>query len=159
MQVVKCSLLYAVGAEQEACRLSALVMLSGSYKSSEGAQEDANYVQAMVHRLEGDWVEEGKTPESRPGWESALEAFGRIPKHLLFPKVLEEARRCAGRNSLLVAHLKEHEENGGWDAKAFVEFCKEAHATKQEDALMFCGRIMNAEWQLLLDHVLAKVTI
>lgn len=43
--------------------------------------------------------------------------------------------------------------------REFVLLCQEAAEAKDAEALEFCGRLMNAEWRLLLDHVLAKAQI
>ena len=51
-------------------------------------------------------------------------------------------------------HVRQHGKE--WRPRLFLELCQDAQGIDREGA-QFCRAVMNLEWRLLLDHVLAKV--
>ena len=116
------------------------------------AAQDATYVHALLHRQEGEFV--GQEGGGMVGWDNAAFWFSQVGRHPLYPAVLEGAARLAKGNRAAKAHVLRH--GKGWKPRLFLELCQETQGTDSKLA-QFCRAVMNLEWRLLLDHVLAKV--
>jgi len=74
--------------------------------------------------------------------------------HPIHPKVLEAAKSLAAGNPKLEDHVKKHGDI--WNAQEFLKLCEEAQKGTDKELLDFSGKLMSAEWRLLLEHCLAQ---
>merc|ERR1712098_375782 len=107
-----------------------------------------------------DWAKISNVDKARmiDGWGAARNIMGpkMLGPHAILPKVQQAARRFAAENPAIQAYL-EVSHGEGWNGPEFVQFCKDAWKSQDEETLGFCRKVMNAEWRFLVEHVLGKV--
>lgn len=164
--MAKSLLFYAADAIDESHNIAVQVSMAKRYMGSQ-TRQTALYTHSMIHRQEG-----SKTgPEGGPGvevtgWDNAKFWFKNTEKgnpmtkepangpHPIHPKVLEAAKALAKGRPKFEAHVAKHGDL--WSAQEFLQFCKEAQAGNDPEAVDFSGKVMSAEWRLLLEHCLEK---
>lgn len=166
LQIAKALLLHAADALDEAHSVAVQVSINKHYKGS-GARRDATYAHALVHRSEGEnkgAEDVQRVPGGSMGFDSTRLIMNSIDaskggKHVLYPKVAEAAQKLAEgtKNEAILGHMRFHD--GGWSWSEFAHFCKDSYLSKDPEAIAFCEKVMNAEWRILLDHVLAQAKI
>lgn len=164
-QVAKALLFYAADAMDEGHSLAAIVSGEKRFKDVPDGQRDATYAHAIVHRNEGTW-RGNENVQNVPGGSPGFNSSGIIQKilydskegpHELYPTLFEMAKGFAKGKPKLEAHIAQH--GPKWKAYEFVKFCMEATEGKNPEAVEFVEKMYNAEWKLLLDHVLSKAQI
>eukprot|EP00798_Chlamydomonas_sp_ICE-L_P004084 gene4084-14184_t len=114
------------------------------------AAKDAAYVHALVHRSEG--FCEG---EFGSGFSNANYWYGATGRHEIFPAVLEAACKLAAGTSRLEEIVARHGKE--FDPYKFNSVCSQALSSKDQKLISFCSRVMEAEWNLLLEHSYTKM--
>lgn len=165
IQVAKALLFYAADALDESHSSALRISMSKKYKDSAGmTKADSNYAHALLHRQEGDILgPEGiskEHPDGLSGWINSKGWFGRTKlaakgEHPLYPAVLVAARKLAGSTKF----AEKLTAMQAWDPDAFIDFCEEATAAKDQGSLEFVRQLINTEWKMLLEHVLAKANV
>mmetsp|Transcript_15986 Transcript_15986/g.25555 ORF Transcript_15986/g.25555 Transcript_15986/m.25555 type:complete len:347 (+) Transcript_15986:85-1125(+) len=163
--VVKALLLYGAGALDEAhnlvlplCWYDSTVYAGPPIRNS-AANQEAAYVNALLHRQEGNFL--GQWGDGQVGWENAIFWFKQAGDHSVYsglPKGAHDfvhGRWKAPASKALNTHMAEHDDS--WSAEAFVNLTREAVESDDQEALEFCGHMMNLEWRHLLEHCWAKV--
>lgn len=118
--------------------------LEQSHTVSQNIPTDSgSFWHGIMHRREGDF-------------SNAKYWFRRVGKHAVFEPLAEqviEIRQQLGQTSGAVELLC----SAPWDPFAFVDCCRSA-VRGENDAQVLCGRIQQAEWELLFDHCYRSAT-
>ncbi len=123
----------------------------GRPKTGSPAAQDAAYVHALVHRLEG-----ACDGEFGSGFSNAQYWYRAAGQHPIAPAVLAAAKRAAGGNARLEALVAKH--GSDWSPGRFVGVCEEASGRRGDAELRgFCEEVIRAEWHLLLEHCYQKL--
>jgi hypothetical protein len=163
--VVKALLLYGAGALDEAhnivlpmCWYDSTLMGGPPIRNAAATQEAA-YVNALIHRQEGDFL--GQWGDGQVGWENALFWFKQFGNHSVYSDLPRGAHDFvhgqwrAPASKALNKHMAKHDDS--WSAVDFVSLTREAVESDDQEALDFCSHMMNLELRFLLEYCWAKV--
>eukprot|EP00475_Leptophrys_vorax_P043743 TRINITY_DN8516_c0_g1_i1.p1 TRINITY_DN8516_c0_g1~~TRINITY_DN8516_c0_g1_i1.p1 ORF type:complete len:249 (-),score=36.56 TRINITY_DN8516_c0_g1_i1:97-843(-) len=104
----------------------------------ESVAADASYVHALIHRREGEHI-----GEFGSGWNNSLYWFGNVPSD----------------HAVLVLMQKLYPRLYGKGPDVFLGYCEKAIAKKDQELLLLCQEVCNAEWKLLLEYCLDKMKL
>lgn len=91
------------------------------------------------------------------GWSNAnyWYAAAAASSHPIATKLLQVAKQAARGHAQLERHVDNY--GSSWRPDRFVGLCAEAAASKEPERLSYCARVMQAEFDLLLEHCYSQL--